>query len=125
MATRTATIDVAVEVGQAGDDTVVGGDGGDTIFGGGGDDVLYGDGGVTETAEHQWATTTGLPDLEEQQAIDPEDVNGVNLADLTLAHDHPVTLTFNSEGAGNQRSEERRVGKECVSTCRSRWSPDN
>src|SRR3546814_14023898 len=22
-----------------------------------------------------------------------------------------------------QRSEERRVGKECVSTCRSRWSP--
>src|SRR3546814_6644124 len=23
----------------------------------------------------------------------------------------------------NGRSEERRVGKECVSTCRSRWSP--
>src|SRR3546814_11392118 len=23
------------------------------------------------------------------------------------------------------RSEERRVGKECGSTCRSRWSPDN
>src|SRR3546814_20636128 len=23
------------------------------------------------------------------------------------------------------RSEERRVGKECVSTCRSRWSPCN
>src|SRR3546814_13462892 len=29
-------------------------------------------------------------------------------------------------GAGKgRRSEERRVGKECVSTCRSRWSPDN
>src|SRR3546814_18219685 len=27
-------------------------------------------------------------------------------------------------GAGRRlRSEERRVGKECVSTCRSRWSP--
>src|SRR3546814_19861533 len=29
-------------------------------------------------------------------------------------------------GCGSQpsdRSEERRVGKECVSTCRSRWSP--
>src|SRR3546814_16953478 len=25
--------------------------------------------------------------------------------------------------AGWGRSEERRVGKECVSTCRSRWSP--
>src|SRR3546814_14455850 len=24
-----------------------------------------------------------------------------------------------------ERSEERRVGKECVSTCRSRWSPYN
>src|SRR3546814_17518688 len=26
---------------------------------------------------------------------------------------------------GRESSEERRVGKECVSTCRSRWSPDN
>src|SRR3546814_9499530 len=26
-------------------------------------------------------------------------------------------------GCGPARSEERRVGKECVSTCRSRWSP--
>src|SRR3546814_14781870 len=25
--------------------------------------------------------------------------------------------------SNNHRSEERRVGKECVSTCRSRWSP--
>ena len=25
--------------------------------------------------------------------------------------------------AASYRSEERRVGKECVSTCRSRWSP--
>src|SRR3546814_12416216 len=25
----------------------------------------------------------------------------------------------------NVRSEERRVGKECVSTCRSRWSPNH
>src|SRR3546814_17201865 len=25
--------------------------------------------------------------------------------------------------AGDDRSDERRVGKECVSTCRSRWSP--
>src|SRR3546814_5047483 len=29
---------------------------------------------------------------------------------------------FAIEGEGG-RSEERRVGKECVSTCRSRWSP--
>src|SRR3546814_12115762 len=31
---------------------------------------------------------------------------------------------FNSNGRLlSPRSEERRVGKECVSTCRSRWSP--
>src|SRR3546814_6929655 len=28
-------------------------------------------------------------------------------------------------GGAGFRSEERRVGKECVSTCRSRWSPYN
>src|SRR3546814_11251748 len=27
--------------------------------------------------------------------------------------------------AGRRRSEERRVGTECVSTCRSRWSPSH
>src|SRR3546814_15053909 len=27
------------------------------------------------------------------------------------------------DAAPSPRSEERRVGKECVSTCRSRWSP--
>src|SRR3546814_13988037 len=27
--------------------------------------------------------------------------------------------------AAFERSEERREGKECVSQCRSRWSPDN
>src|SRR3546814_15727195 len=29
-----------------------------------------------------------------------------------------------SESTAAARSEERRVGKECVSTCRCRWSPD-
>src|SRR3546814_13863371 len=33
-----------------------------------------------------------------------------------------VTSVINGAGAVG-RSEERRVGKECVSTCRSRWSP--
>src|SRR3546814_17685673 len=28
-------------------------------------------------------------------------------------------------GRSKERSEERRVGKECVSTCRSRWSPSH
>src|SRR3546814_19977790 len=33
---------------------------------------------------------------------------------------HAEADIFHAERA---RSEERRVGKECVSTCRSRWSP--
>src|SRR3546814_5468138 len=33
-------------------------------------------------------------------------------------------LSVRNRSAGSwRRSEERRVGKECVSTCRSRWSP--
>ena len=28
-------------------------------------------------------------------------------------------------GSETHRSEERRVGKECQVTCRSRWSPDH
>src|SRR3546814_4817830 len=39
-------------------------------------------------------------------------------ADLRARCFDKVTLT-----ADAYRSEERRVGKECVSTCRSRWSP--
>src|SRR3546814_2875132 len=36
-----------------------------------------------------------------------------------LAYVHNAIDQIRGEG----RSEERRVGKECVSTCRSRWSP--
>src|SRR3546814_2852440 len=42
------------------------------------------------------------------------------------AHHRPAGAAGQSDlGAlrAGPRSEERRVGKECVSTCRSRWSP--
>src|SRR3546814_3566786 len=35
----------------------------------------------------------------------------------------PAAAAEMAEAIRNHRSEERRVGKECVSTCRSRWSP--
>src|SRR3546814_9312959 len=44
----------------------------------------------------------------------------VQNADLIAVHTTPYLKKFPSLLA---RSEERRVGKECVSTCRSRWSP--
>src|SRR3546814_2689374 len=34
-----------------------------------------------------------------------------------------ISSIFLSGAFSAPRSEERRVGKECVSTCRSRWSP--
>src|SRR3546814_16589577 len=54
------------------------------------------------------------------------DVDGVQepLGLEPSAEDHDVGLVLGT-GAGAQtgrRSEERRVGKECVSTCTSRWS---
>src|SRR3546814_14727408 len=45
--------------------------------------------------------------------------------DLTWTSDLPPFLEERhfEVGRGRVRSEERRVGKECVSTCRSGWSP--
>src|SRR3546814_13443479 len=44
---------------------------------------------------------------------------------VDTAGDGDVRRRRNAAGAAGAqaRSEERRVGKECVSTCRSRWSP--
>src|SRR3546814_12330286 len=55
---------------------------------------------------------------------------GVSDTDITrllaLARDgEPAQLGAVFEALYPERSEERRVGKECVSTCRSRWSPDH
>src|SRR3546814_11867105 len=52
---------------------------------------------------------------------DSEDVLAVSLDDFWKdRHD------FASLGPRDAiRSEERRLGKECVSTCRSRWSPND
>src|SRR3546814_20810353 len=36
-----------------------------------------------------------------------------------------LTVDIRHPEAEIMRSEERRVGKECVSTCRSRWAPYN
>src|SRR3546814_15059272 len=48
-------------------------------------------------------------------------------AGLFLGFQYPVEIhgVSNVQFLREARSEERRVGKECVSTCRSRWSPDH
>src|SRR3546814_12987086 len=62
--------------------------------------------------------------------------DGENVSPYTFARLTPVPLSDGSDfdrrryhelaaDTGSGRSEERRVGKECVSTCRSRWSAYN
>src|SRR3546814_13127292 len=52
---------------------------------------------------------------------------GVKLAVVTNKLERFAVKIFDQLGLSDRfftvRSEERRVGKECVSTCRSRWSP--
>src|SRR3546814_11214474 len=66
--------------------------------------------------------------LADQGGIDPARVGmgglsyGSEVTMWTLMHSDLLAAASVSSSA--VRSEERRVGKECVSTCRSRWSPD-
>src|SRR3546814_11813737 len=47
---------------------------------------------------------------------------GLNRPQIAAA---AIYLAPDAFGAFNDRSEERRVGKGCVSTCRSRWAPNH
>src|SRR3546814_18399612 len=51
------------------------------------------------------------------------DLNQVTWEQRALAGDPKFEAAQNVVDFPYSRSEERRVGKECVSTCRSRWSP--
>src|SRR3546814_16761478 len=59
---------------------------------------------------------TALADFERLQVSTIE-----RLDKATLSTGNIATLAR----APQWRSEERRVGQECVSTCRARWSPDH
>src|SRR3546814_7438977 len=64
--------------------------------------------GVQTCALPIWRTPSGLPRLPRPSPA------GTGLL---------ARRSSNATTACRRRSEERRVGKECVSTCRSRWSP--
>src|SRR3546814_13243199 len=64
------------------------------------------------------------------ETVPSEQHAGLPGGDLAIVlADQPRTLRNEQNAARGavkdigHRSEERRVGKECVSTCRSRWSP--
>src|SRR3546814_21201598 len=47
----------------------------------------------------------------------------VDGAPLVYSTSYARKMAIRVTSAAGKRSEERRVGKECVSTCRSRWAP--
>src|SRR3546814_10271641 len=71
--------------------------------------------------------SSDLPAVDRAQAW-PEMVVARKSGRTQAANRYAPDRTFMISAAVNVkdgRSEERRVGKECVSTCRSRWSPYN
>src|SRR3546814_15207389 len=72
-----------------------------------------------------WSSDVCSSDLDDEIAVaivkrvNGADANSLPGPEITVGG--PVTWTYTVTNTG--RSEERRVGQECVSTCRSRWSP--
>src|SRR3546814_13608395 len=68
---------------------------------------------VTAPCDSRLAALTSLRARVEAMALSTEPLT------LLAAYDD----LYNPANTTSLRSDERRVGKECVSTCRSRWSP--
>src|SRR3546814_12431921 len=66
--------------------------------------------------------TTGAATANQGEAPNEIVVTGIR-ASLEAALDAKRNANAIVDSVSAERSEERRVGKECVSTCRSRWSP--
>src|SRR3546814_6581038 len=62
-------------------------------------------------------------DARDHQPLVDEEVLHIFAVDHPDQDEHDERQRADDIGRGLRRSEERRVGKECVSTCRSRWSP--
>src|SRR3546814_1098606 len=78
-----------------------------------------------------WSSDVCSSDLVKEHHADQDEVGrqGVGADHLggfcgeAGERDHGVEQLGAEQDEEDHRSEERRVGKECVSTCRSRWSP--
>ena len=84
---------------------------------------------IGQINQHQTAIAAAV----EEQSVTTQEINrsvtdaarGTRAiaADVTGLADAVETSSSHSNSSRATRSEERRVGKECVTTCRSRWSP--
>src|SRR3546814_12419532 len=78
-------------------------------------DRLMLDDGRIEAMARGLEEVAALPDPVGRTIAEWERPNGLRIVRITV----PLGVI----GIIYERSEERRVGKECVSTCRARWSP--
>src|SRR3546814_1455530 len=74
-----------------------------------------------------WSSDVCSSDLARIASALSKSIDAAQTPDAGIVARLPMHLSRvrfrNHECEGTLRSEERRVGKECVSTCRSRWSP--
>src|SRR3546814_15806360 len=89
------------------------------------------------SAAHAWHVLLELAGDSDQalgEALDPQLAAAIDaglIRDVVIAKNERESDDFwrlrdsISEAERAERSEERRVGKECFSTCRSRWLPDH
>src|SRR3546814_10312775 len=74
-----------------------------------------------------WSSDVCSSDLNDIGAVAQEQVALADSIDADYKGKAPAAAGLDAGDGifddGAVRSEERRVGKECVSTCRSRWSP--
>src|SRR3546814_20459185 len=70
------------------------------------------------------ANVTLAPNLNQRQNLEAIDSKGVEVAVEQRIGPAMLRATYAyTDAEVDARSAERRVGKECVSTCRSRWAP--
>ena len=85
--------------------------------------ITSGKGGVGKTTTSA-NVGTGLAVLGKRVVLVDTDIGLRNL-DVVMGLENRIVYNLVDVVEGNcrMRSEERRVGKECASMCRSRWSP--
>src|SRR3546814_16780905 len=74
---------------------------------------------VRDWAQVIWAVSTRVDPARDSMLIENTPIDYLDFASPVPGLGSKLGL----DATHKWRSEERRVGKECVSTCRSRWSP--
>src|SRR3546814_14792617 len=81
--------------------------------------TLFRQTGIRKYIRPEYAANCAVHDLLQLLVPNPKKMDGTNIGKEYV----PLRIDGQRSLELECRSEERRVGKECVSTCRSRWSP--